>query len=201
MTPENRSHRPIPGRRPLRSSTFSLLVALFAVAATPALAQQGWFTTGQLELTDPTFHRPYLFAGQCQLSSVGSMVRFDTHELSLVDPVAPTQLGGNLCAGTTFDSVLLLYQRPGGAAGGFDPADPCANLVDYGDDFCGTQSAFWINTLSPGFVTVVVTAYQNSTELGPYTLSISSTDAEIASFIFYSGFELGDTGSWSTVLP
>jgi len=199
VTHETRSNPRTPGRN--RGFVRSLLVGVLVLCgAGAAAAQQTWFDIGALEASDPTYQRPYLFNNECFLSSIGSDVHFDVHELVLLDTDAPpTHLTANLCAsGTTFDTVFYFYQRVDGSAGAFSPTSPCDNLVRYDDDYCDVQSAITSNNLVPGHLTMVVASYNNGVE-GSYVLSASSNDATLDFFIFYDGFE-PDLRRWSQVV-
>ena len=176
------------------------LLALAFAGATAAAAQGAWLTSGALAASDPVYRRPYLFEGQCYLSSVGTQVHFDVHELILESPV-PTNLTAALCNPQTgFDSVLYYYQHTS-PAGTFDPANPCLHLVAYNDDACGgAQSQIFNHPLAAGHVSVVLTSFGNGVE-GAYLLIASTTTAQLGDFIFYSGFETANTRTWSFSLP
>jgi len=200
VTTETSTHRKTPTASPVVTGLRTLVMAaLFALGAGSAFAQETWSAQGMLESTDPTYHRPVLSQGQCSLSSIGTDVHFDVHELILFDnDPPPTNLSANLCAGTDFDTVLYFYQRTDGSAGAFSPTAPCDNLIRDNDDYCGQQSAITSNALVPGHLTMVVSSWANGTT-GSYLLSASSTDASLDFFIFYDGFEPDDR-RWSEVV-
>jgi hypothetical protein len=189
-------HRRTPAaarRRPLRR----VLPLLLLGAALAGTAQaQDWSIDGNLVAGDLRWHRPYLAGATCLLSSIGTDVRYDVHELYLDDPAAPADLIANLCEVTEFDSVLYLYQRPSGAPGGFDPEAPCTRLLRYNDDYCGAQSRIGHLGLVPGYVTLVVTSFANGVT-GPYRLSTFSDGSPLQDLVFYSGFETGTVRTWS----
>ena len=177
-----------------------LLVALALAGAGAAGAQGGWQAAGSLAAGDAIYRRPYLFEGQCFLSSVGTQVYFDVYEL-ILDSAVPSDLSGTLCNPSTgFDTVLYFYQQAG-PAGPFSAGNPCANLVAYNDDACGgAQSEIVGQALAAGKTTVVLTSYGNGVT-GPYLLDATSLTAQLDDFIFHSGFETGNTRTWSFVLP
>jgi hypothetical protein len=189
-------------RTPRRTPTalaagFAAVLAVAAGGGSFAHAQSSdWMQVGALSTSDPTFNRPYLFQGVCYLSSVGTDVRFDVYEFRLDDAVAPADLLGSLCSGAAFDSVLYLYQRPAGEPGAFWELDPCARLILYSDDYCGSASLVWGNSLVLGDVTLVVTSFANG-QVGDYTLTADSAGSHLQDFIFYSGFETGNARTWS----
>ena len=177
-----------------------LLLALAFAGAGAAGAQGGWQADGSLAWSDPVYRRPYLFEGQCFLSSVGTQVYYDVYELILASAV-PSDLSGSLCNPSTgFDTVLYFYQQAG-PAGPFSPTSPCANLVAYNDDACGgAQSEIVGQALAAGKVTVVLTSYGNGV-IGPYQLDATSLTAQLDDFVFHSGFETGNLRTWSFALP
>jgi hypothetical protein len=194
MTPSS-SLRPSAARR-LRLPLIATVVALLWGAGLAGAQSSGWYAAGALDGSDPTWQRPYLFNGQCYLSTVGSNVFYDVHELILDTPIRPIDLTASLCAGTQFDSVLFFYQRSDGHPGPFAPGSPCANLIAYNDDYCGSASRIDWPTLVPGVVAVVVTAFANG-EAGAYQAWALSSVAHLGQFIFYGGFETGDSRTWS----
>ena len=177
------------------------LVAVLAFAAAGAAPAQtsDWRFEGELAASEPTFHRPYLYQGNCYLSSTGTDVRVDVHEFLLDDAVTPADLAVSLCEGAAFDSVLFLYQRPNGAPGAFDAAAPCDRLVLYSDDYCGSSSRVWSNTLVLGYATAVVTTFENG-ETGTYTLTADSAGSALQNFLYYGGFETGNLRTWSVAV-
>jgi hypothetical protein len=192
--PESRT----PNRTPTALALSVTAALLLALAPTvPAAAQTSdWQLAGELLASEPTFHRPYLFEGVCYLSSVGTAVRFDVHEFILDDTVAPADFAASLCQGAEFDTVLFLYQRPTGAPGAFYAEDPCARLVLYSDDYCGSASQVWSTALALGHVSVVVTSFANG-QTGAYTLTADSALSQLQDFIYYGGFETGNLRTWS----
>lgn len=196
MSPDNRTHRRTPT---LGTLTLAAACALAALGAVAAPAQQTWTGPGALDASDPTYQRVYLLFGQCYLSTIGSDVHYDVHELVLLDGTAPTHLSANTCAGPNFDTVFYFYQRVDGSAGAFSPTAPCDNLVAYSDDFCDVQSAITSNGLVPGHLTMVVTSYEDGTT-GSYLISALSNDAQLDDYIFYDGFE-PDGRNWSFIVP
>lgn len=185
-------------RRP-RAALCRLLLPLLIAGASAAHAQ--WAADGALDGSDPTYRRPYLFEGGCELSSIGTQVHWEAFELILDAPV-PSDLSADLCnAGTGFDTVLYFYQHTDARPGPFLAHAPCSQLVAYNDDACGgSQSEIALQALAAGHVTVVVTSFANGT-LGDYHLDASSLTAALGDFVFYSGFELGSARTWSFVLP
>lgn len=195
-TPRNR-RRYAPRRLRLR-----LAFALLALAAGAGLAvaqATGWLYSGTLDDGDRTWRRPYLYAGTCYLSSIGSAVFYDVHDVILDTAANPVDLSVSLCAGTSFDSVLYVYQRPDGRAGGFDPAAPCTRLIAYNDDYCGSASRVDSTALVPGHVTLVVTSFANGT-IGGYGLVALSATAPLGDFVFANGFETADVLAWSAAV-
>ena len=196
--PANRS--PATAVRVPASPFLHALCALAFAGATAAAAQGVWSTTGALTSSDPVYRRPYLFQGQCYLSSVGTQVHFDVHEL-ILESALPSDLTASLCSPQTgFDTVLYYYQHAS-PEGPFDPANPCLNLVAYNDDACGgAQSQIFNQPLAAGHVSVVLTSFGNGVE-GTYFIVASTMTAQLSEFIFYSGLETGDTRSWSLTVP
>jgi hypothetical protein len=177
-----------------------LALAAALVAVPPAHAQADWYGPGALAASDPTYWRVYLdTGGQCLMSSVGSSVYYDIHELVLAEPAAPTDLIVSLCNTTAFDSVAYLYQFADGHPGPFNPANPCARLVAYSDDICGAQSQVSSLALVPGHVQFVVTSFANGTT-GAYVALGFSAGSPLEDFIFYSGFETFDLRTWSSAV-
>jgi hypothetical protein len=176
------------------------LLPLLLLAAPAAAGAQGWAVDDALDAGDPTYHRPYLFETACELSSIGTDVRFEYYELILVSPV-PSDLSADLCDGATgFDTVLYFYQRPDARPGPFDPAQPCLQLVAYDDDSCDSQSEISNQALAAGHVVVVLTSFANGTT-GDFRLEASSLTAALGDFLFYAGFERGNANTWSAIVP
>jgi hypothetical protein len=165
--PESRT----PNRTPTALALSVTAALLLALAPTvPAAAQTSdWQLAGELLASDPTFHD---------------------------DTVAPADFAASLCQGAEFDTVLFLYQRPTGAPGAFYAEDPCARLVLYSDDYCGSASQVWSTALALGHVSVVVTSFANG-QTGAYTLTADSALSQLQDFIYYGGFETGNLRTWS----
>jgi len=185
--------------RPARLRWAAATLAWLIGAGLAGAQSTGWYAGGTLDANDPTWQRPYLFAGQCYLSTFGTDVPYDLYEIVLDTPTRPIDLALSLCSGTAFDSVLLLYQRADGAPVPFDDASPCTGLIDYNDDYCGTASRIDSRTLVPGHITAVVTGFRN-TDIGDYGMFAFSNEAPLPDFIYYSGFETGDSRTWSATV-
>ena len=193
--PESRT----PTRTPTALAACVAAALLLALAPAAPAQTSDWLFAGELLASEPTFNRPYLYQGVCYLSSVGTAVRFDVHEFILDDTVAPADFAASLCQGADFDSVLYLYQRPNGAPGAFYAEDPCARLVLYSDDYCGSASQVWSPALARGHVSVVVTTFANGAT-GAYTLTADSALSRLQDFIYYGGFETGNLRTWSAAI-
>ena len=79
------------------------------------------------------------------------------------------QTSGN---GTLFDPIIMVYQ----SSPGYDPADPCANIIDWNDDSGGALDAALSLAVPAGTYTVVATTFDDNTFLnccGTYKLTIS----------------------------
>jgi hypothetical protein len=188
--------RPTAPRLRLRLAAAAL--ALLGGAGLAGAQATGWLYSGVLDTSDPTWRRPYLYAGSCFLSSIGSAVRYDVHERVLDSATSTADLSVSLCAGTSFDSVLFLYQRPDGSPGGFSTSAQCTNLVGYNDDYCGSSSRIDSPALVRGHVTAVITTFANG-ETGGYGAVALSNAAPLGDFIFYGGFEMGNARDWSAI--
>ena len=83
--------------------------------------------------------------------------------------------GADSGSGTLPDPYVFLYP-----AGGFDPANPCANLIDENDDGgCGLDSFLSIANLAAGNYTVLVTSFDEIIfgGSGTYTLEFGLPSA------------------------
>ena len=132
---------------------------------------------GVLDNNDPTFARPTA-ANNCTVSGTYTNVYYEVYTYELTGP-GPHNLVASTCNAADFDTLLAVYQSPGGAADPFDPAAGCDNIVGFNDDGagCGLTSSVTLNDLEAGIVQVVVTSFGNA-QSGNFTLDISSTTCE-----------------------
>lgn len=116
--------------------------------------------TGSLDGTAPTFQRPSAgsVAGSCTLS--GNTVNYTTIQFTPDCVNQGVAISFESSDGGSFspsgeDTFLCLY-----GPGGFNPADPCANLVATDDDSgADLQSRIVTAQLDPGTYTVVITSF------------------------------------------
>lgn len=146
-----------------------ITLALFAAFAGTAMADVEIYngdTTG-----GSTYNRPLGGTPPTSLSGVGTAVRYE---------VVPMYTNFNASVifetidPTAFDTFISLY-----GPGGFDPANPLANAISADDDAgVGVLSLITSNINGGTQYYVVVTGFGN-TDFGTYTLSLSSTSADI----------------------
>lgn len=174
------------------------LVFVALVAVSPARAQYNHHLLGTLDSADPSWARPEGSGSSCTISTSGTTVRYQAHEVIL--PAQPPVLfTASSCFSTTLDTVLLVYQRLDRKPAAFNPAAPCANLQAFSDDSCGEQSAIPDRALLNGHAVVVVTLSDNPDAGGPYQVNLDALGLD--DFIFYSGFEVLGYNTWSAVSP
>lgn len=186
----------MPDRRFAAPATALVFVVLFAAPATRAQYNHHFF--GTLDGNDPSWARPEGSGASCTISTSGTAVRYQAHEVILPDP-APVPLTTSTCFSTTLDTVLLVYQRLDRKPGAFNAAAPCANLQAFSDDTCGTQSHIPDRSLLNGHAVVVVTLSDDGDPGGAYQINLDALG--LGDFIFYSGFEVHGYGTWSAVSP
>ncbi len=112
--------------------------------------------------------------------SLGAGVHYDVYELTTASAAT---IRASLCpaggGSANYDSVVAIYQAPGGAQQpGFTP-NGCALSVAANDDFCGSASQVGA-TVGAGYYYVVVTQYSTNSALctgglcyGDYTLALA----------------------------
>jgi hypothetical protein len=118
---------------------------------------------GTLTTGDPTYHRVVSVGPPCTLSGVGTNVHYDAHSFTLVTAatviVSIDPGDGASISPLTVDTYLSLY-----GPGGFNPADPCANVLAVNDDIAGAanrRSRIATGTLAAGTYTAVFTSFAN----------------------------------------
>lgn len=174
------------------------LVFVALAAAPPARAQYNHHLVGTLDAGDPVWARPEGSGASCTISTSGTSVRYQAHEL-ILSGQPPVALTASTCFATPLDTVLLVYQRLDRKPGAFDPATPCVNLQAFADDTCGTQSHIPDRALLNGHAVVVVTLSDDGDPGGGYQVNLNAPGLQ--NFIFYSGFEIHGYGTWSAVSP
>lgn len=133
----------------------------------PARARTGKFLpstfNGSLDGTAPTFQRPSAGSGTGSCTLSGNTVNYTTIQFTPDCVNQGVAISFEASEGGSFspsgeDTFLCLY-----GPGGFNPADPCANLVATDDDGgTGLQSRIVTPQLDPGTYTVVVTSFDNA---------------------------------------
>ncbi len=123
--------------------------------------------TGTIDPSDPIWNRPFVnFAGTCNPSGVGTTVSYETFDFSITQADTYTFSMPNIIGP---DFFAALYE------GGFDPTQPCNNLLAADDDTNGTEPEITISlTLAPGNYTLVTTTYNTDPNAGAYAYTVSS---------------------------
>lgn len=118
--------------------------------------------TGSLDGTAPTFNRPVTGSNNTSCSLNGGTFSYATFQFTPDCVNQGVAISFESVEGGSFspagaDTVLFLY-----GPGGFDPANPCTNLITSDDDG-GTDFLSRIVTpqLDPGTYTIVVTSFDN----------------------------------------
>ncbi len=127
---------------------------------------------GTLAGTEPTFNRPDSgsIAGSCSL--FGNIVNYTTFQFTPDCVNQGVAISFESSEGGSFspsgeDTFLCLY-----GPGGFNPADPCANLVATDDDGgTGFLSRIVTPQLDPGTYTIVVTSFGSGNNF-PWTFTL-----------------------------
>ena len=174
------------------------LVFVALAAASPARAQFNHHLFGTLDGGDLAWNRPEGSGASCALSTSGTAVRYQAHEVILPEQ-PPVLLTASSCFSTDLDTVLLIYQRLDREPAAFSPAAPCANLQAFSDDFCGEQSQIGDRSLLNGHAVIVVTLSDNGDAGGAFQVNLEALG--LTDFIFYSGFEVEGYRTWSAVQP
>ncbi len=119
--------------------------------------------SGTLTTEDPTYNRVVSVGPPCSLSGVGTAVHYDAHSFTLstaatvtvsIDPADGASISPLLA-----DTYLSLY-----GPGGFNQANPCANILAVNDDIAGSsnrRSRIVTGTLPAGTYTAVFTSFDN----------------------------------------
>lgn len=160
-----------------------------AAAAPDAPTATSLCVSGSLDPGDPTYQRPTGASTEaaCTLSGVATAVRYDQYAFNVTGctgiSVTASLCGTAPCSGipagsTLTDTLVFVYQKPGGAPGSFgsavfNPLSPCTNLKMGNDDSCASRSQV-TTTISPGVFVVVVTAFANANS-GTYNLGVTTT--------------------------
>jgi hypothetical protein len=174
------------------------LVFVALAAAPEARAQFNHHLYGTLDAGDAAWTRPEGSGSSCSISTSGTSVRYQAHELILPEQ-PPVLLTASSCFSSSLDTVLLVYQRLDREPAAFNPATPCVNLQAFADDSCGEQSEIPDRSLLNGHAVVVVTLSDNADPGGDYQINLEALGLD--DFIFYSGFEVLGYNTWSSVSP
>ncbi|MEE4273738.1 MAG: hypothetical protein V2I67_18830 [Thermoanaerobaculales bacterium] len=155
-------------------------VAVLGTVSPTAVVAWDWEAHGTLGPGDPTFNRPSTSFPPCALSSNGTGVYYDVHS-----GYWPGGYARVTASGTINRPVIASYP-----AGGFDPTDPCNNIVVAGG--CEPLPFSIIGPFlgAPGNYDIVVTHCYNG-DSGTY-------DFYFEVVLFYDGFESGNFGGWSS---
>ncbi|MEM9922004.1 MAG: cohesin domain-containing protein, partial [Bacteroidota bacterium] len=125
--------------------------------------------SGSIDNDDPMFFRPNNIGnnpGNCTVS--GTNAFYDTFDFTISQADMYTFSMPSLIGP---DFFFALYE------GGFDPTQPCNNLLATDDDSNGTEPEIMIQlTLVPGDYTLVTTTFFANDPDGAYTYGISSTN-------------------------
>lgn len=154
-------------------TSIKLFLSAVALAASSGAAFGQTVVTGTLNASNPTFTRPTPFevGENCSLASSFSALNYFTHTANHYGGTFTINLDSS-----EFDAVVGLYNGP------FDPANPCANAVEYDDDSgTGGPSTLDYNAVisvnqPAGNYTIVVTTYSRNwgNGYGAYTLTTRS---------------------------